>query len=101
MKIVKYNKSIQNLFEINIIDYITSSGKYIEYESNGKVKEFCIYDDHLLFEGEYLIGKRNGKGKEYYENGDLKFEGEYLNGKRNEKEKYILKQMNCNLEKNI
>ncbi len=26
--------------------------------------------------------KKNGKGKEYYDNGELKFEGEYLNGKR-------------------
>ena len=34
----------------------------------------------LISEGEYLNGKRNGKGKEYYDNGDLKFEGEYLNG---------------------
>ena len=23
----------------------------------------------------------NGKGKEYYENGDIKFEGDYINGK--------------------
>ena len=30
---------------------------------------------------EYLEGQRNGKGKEYYENGKLKFEGKYLNGK--------------------
>ena len=32
--------------------------------------------------GEYSNGTRNGKGKEYYSNGELKFEGEYLNGKR-------------------
>ena len=35
----------------------------------------------MKFEGEYLNGERNGKGKEYYEGGALKFEGEYLNGK--------------------
>jgi len=35
-----------------------------------------------MFEGEYLNGKRNGKGKEYYENGNLMFEREYINGKR-------------------
>ena len=34
------------------------------------------------FEGEYLNGKRNGKGKEYYFNSDLIFEGEYLNDKK-------------------
>ena len=40
----------------------------------------------MKFDGEYLKGKRNGKGKEYYPNNIIKFEGEYLNGKRNEKE---------------
>jgi len=49
---------------------------------NGKGKEY--YDNgELEFIGEYLNGKRNGKGKEYYDNGELKFEGEYLEGKRN------------------
>jgi len=43
----------------------------------------------MIFEGEYLNGKRNGKGKEYYlddklifEEYKLKFEGEFLNGKK-------------------
>jgi len=40
-----------------------------------------------MFEGEYLNGKRNGKGKEYYDNGNLKFDGEYLYGERNGKGK--------------
>ena len=35
------------------------------------------WDGTLKFEGEYLNGKRNGKGKEYYYNGKLEFEGEY------------------------
>ena len=35
-----------------------------------------------MFEGEYLNGKRNGKGKEFYYNGKLMFKGEYLNGKK-------------------
>jgi len=48
---------------------------------DGKGKEYDIYDK-LIFEGEYLNGERNGKGKEYY-NGEIAFEGEYLNGKRN------------------
>ena len=33
-----------------------------------------------MYEGEYLNGKRNGKGKEYDEKGNIIFEGEYLNG---------------------
>ena len=44
---------------------------------NGKIK----------FEGEYLNGKRNGKGKEYNNDGKLIFAGEYLNGKRKRKGK--------------
>ena len=34
----------------------------------------------LIFEGEYLNGEKNGKGKEYNELGTLIFEGEYQNG---------------------
>ena len=51
----------------------------------GKVKEYDAYGI-LIFEGEYLNGKRNGKGKEYY-NGKLVFEGEYLYDIRNGKGK--------------
>ena len=36
----------------------------------------------MIFEGEYISGERNGKGKEYYSDGELLFEGEYLNGKK-------------------
>jgi len=32
-----------------------------------------------------LNGKRNGKGKEYNYNGELIFEGEYINGKKQTK----------------
>ena len=39
-----------------------------------------FYGD-LSFEGEYLNGKRNGKGKEY-DDAKLIFEGEYLNNIR-------------------
>ena len=45
-----------------------------------KGKEFN-FDGLLIFEGEYLNRKRNGKGKEY-EEGKLIFEGEYLDSKR-------------------
>ena len=31
----------------------------------------------------YINGEKNGKGKEYYEDGKLKFEGEYKEGKKN------------------
>ena len=41
----------------------------------------------LKYEGEYLNGERNGKGKEYDIKGNLIFEGEYLNGTIKKKEK--------------
>ena len=41
-----------------------------------------------MFEGEYLNGKRNGKGKEYYYNGKILFKGEYLNEKRRKGKEY-------------
>ena len=65
---------------------------------NGKGREY--YNGKLIFEGEYLNGKRNGKGKEYDYNRKINFEGEYLNGKRHGKGKDILK-VNWNLKVNI
>ena len=29
-----------------------------------------------------MNGLKNGKGKDYYSNGEIEFEGEYLNGKK-------------------
>ena len=44
-----------------------------EYDENGR----------LIFEGEYLDGKKwNGKSKEFDKNGLIIFEGEYSKGKR-------------------
>ena len=87
LDIIKYNKNMQKILDISLINYKTFSGRYILYGKNGKGKEYN-YDDKLLFEGEYLNRKRNGKGKEYNDyNGKLMFEGEYLNKKRNGKGK--------------
>ena len=66
LKLIKCNKSLQKKIDISIINYIHFKGRYIIYESNGKGKEYDIYDI-LKFEGEYLNGEKNGKGKEYYE----------------------------------
>ena len=81
LDIIKYNKNMQNILDISLINYKTFSGRYILYGKNGKGKEYD-YDGSLIYEGEYLNGKRNGKGKEYNYNGLLIFEGEYLNGKK-------------------
>ena len=53
-------------------------GEYLNGERNGKGKEYNFHTKILIFEGEYLNGRKNGKGKEYNYYGDLIFEGEYL-----------------------
>ena len=86
LKLIKFNKSLQKAIAINLTNYKFLSGNYIIIESNGKIKEYKGYSDNIIFEGEYLNGKRHAKGKEY-KNNKLVFEGEYLNGKRNGKGK--------------
>ena len=55
-------------------------GEYLDGKRNGKGKEFC--DEQCIYEGEYLNGVKNGKGK-CYKNDELIFEGKFLNGKKN------------------
>ena len=86
LKIIKYNKTMKNMIDIKLINYKFLSKRYIILEDENKGKEYDGQTDNLIYEGEYLNGKRNGKGKEYDEN-KLIFEGEYLNGKRNGKGK--------------
>ena len=43
----------------------------------------------MIFEGEYLNGKKHGIGKEYDRSGRLKFEGEYLYNYRRRGKCYI------------
>ena len=102
LSLVKYNKDLQNLLDIKLVNYKRFSGKYIVYDENKIGKEYFkgkiiyigeylngkrngngkeYYDEILIFEGEYLNGKRNGKGKEYYEDDNVLFEGDYTNGK--------------------
>ena len=104
LKIAKYNKNLQNKIDITLNNYKFFTNKYIVYgtkqkgkeyyemlsafqyegeylygERNGKGKEYSFHS--LIYEGEFSKGKRNGKGKEYF-NDKVIFEGEYLNGKR-------------------
>ena len=78
--LIKYNKKIQTIVGLNLIDFRRFSGRYI-IEELGKIEEYNSYNDSLVFKGEYSNGKRNGEGKEYNEEDQLIFEGEYLNGK--------------------
>ena len=77
-----YNKELQKNCLVDLEYYKKQCEKYKICEKNGKGKEYSLNTNKLIFEGEYLNGKRNGKGKEFYENGKLKFEGEYINGKK-------------------
>ena len=75
---------MQNKLDINIKYYKIFSGRYIIYESSKKGKEYNGYTNKLLYEGEFLNGKRNGKGKAYPDN-ELIFDVEYTNGQLNGK----------------
>ena len=79
LQLIKHNKHYQNLLKINIENYMKIAKKKIIIQNNGKVKEYNVNNNKLIYEGEYLNGHRHGKGKKYYDNGQLKFEGIYLN----------------------
>ena len=88
LELVKYNKIMQEKLNISLINYKAFKEEFIIYETKTKGKIYnASYAKKLIYDGEYLNGKKNGIGKEYYMNGSLKFEGEYLNGKKNGKGK--------------
>ena len=80
--ITRYNKYYNNLLGIDIELFKKISGKIKIGEVNGFCKIYDLNSMNLLYEGYYMNGKRNGKGKEYKDD-HLIFEGEYSNGKRN------------------
>ena len=86
LNLIRHSNHFQKVLSIDIEYYMKMSGRYKVEGINGNGKEYKIGTDDLLFEGEYLNGKRHGKGKEYLHN-HLIFEGEYLNGKRHGKGK--------------
>ena len=80
----------KNIFRIK---HYNDNGEFIfgigEYKERGisiswnKNGQFYDQNGKLVFEGEYLDGKRwKGKGTEYNNDGKLVFEGEYLDGKK-------------------
>ncbi len=79
---IKNNKTEQKFFNINLNNYQLFKRKYIVGDKNGKAKEYDLFNDKLLFDGENLNGIKNGKGKEFDTKGKIIFEGEYFNGKR-------------------
>ena len=77
-----YNKQFQNLSGFNLEDYKKLSGICRTLKEDGYGEEYIVNTNKLIFKGKYLNGKKNGKGKEYYESGRIKFDGEYLNDKK-------------------
>ena len=63
LDMIMYNKKLQNMLSLDIEDYKELSGKYKIGEKNGKGKEYKINTNYLLFEGEYLNGKKKWKRK--------------------------------------
>ena len=78
--LINYNKKIQKRLQIDLEYFKKISGKEIIGDKNGKGK---VYRDYrLIFQGFYLNRKRNGKGKEYYPNCNIKFIGEFLDNNK-------------------
>ena len=82
LKMIIHNKYFQTKIGIDLNYYKKVSGKKLILEKNGKITEYKLNTDILIFEGEYINGYINGPGEEYHKNGLIKFKGEYLNGKK-------------------
>ena len=48
------------------------------FHGNGVLK----YGGNIVYEGEWLNGKKHGEGKSFSSNGNVSYEGEWLNGKK-------------------
>ena len=57
---------MQKIININIINYKHFKGRYIIYRSNDIGEEYIGNPNILIFEGKYLNGERNGKGKNIF-----------------------------------
>ena len=66
-------------------------GEYLNGEKNGKGKEYYTYTNEIIFDGEYLNGKRKNGKTRIHKTGNWHFEGEYLYGKE-WKGKYFIKE---------
>ena len=77
-----------NIKEYNEENFLVYEGEFLDGRRHGKGKEYLgRWFNYVVFEGGYLNGERNGKGKEFDIDGKIIYEGEYLNGERNGKGK--------------
>ena len=87
LKIIKYNKNLQNILNIDNVNYFIWFGKGLTLDKYGNGVITSAHAFLNLFEGKYKNGKKNGKGKEYTKFGDLLFEGYFIDDKKNGKGK--------------
>ena len=59
-----------------------------------KEKGIIKYENGGYYEGEKQNGKRQGKGKEYYENGEIKYDGDWNNDLQDGNGKFVEKEGN-------
>ena len=86
------NKFLGEIIEFDKFKYRIDNCKIYYELKDGKGYMRDYDDEKSIYEGEYLNGERNGKGREFKKLGDslIVFYGEYLNGKRNGKGKEYL-----------
>lgn len=96
-----YDKKLENIEQFNSEDYSDNELKIKRWKGKGKERKFQEYllkllleeitkeeYDDIIYEGDYLEGKKTGHGKIYNEkNGFMLYEGELLNCKRHGKGK--------------
>ena len=73
--------------EFNKYGLLIFEGEYLSGKKNGKIKEYDKDTGKLLIEGEYLNDEKNGIIKEFNGYGKLIFEGLYIKGQKNGKGK--------------
>ena len=80
---IKFEGTYLNGKKFDGIGYdINNNIIYTLNNGRGYVKEFNVYYDYLEYEGEYVNGEKNGKGKAFDHKGNIIFEGEYKNDHR-------------------
>ena len=77
---------IPNKIKFKKYIYLYYEGEYVNGKKEGKGKEYDMFR-RIGYEGEYKKGKKEGYGKEFDKDDIILYEGEFKNGKRDGKGK--------------